>query len=74
MFILSSPKDQVSNLIVNNVYSGQILKFMFRFRIKPHCYDKKISIISITHSLKAYFDFIKCFSAFKNYPLSINNL
>ena len=33
MFNLSSPQDQVSNVIVNNVYSGQSLKFTFKFRI-----------------------------------------
>ena len=43
---MSSPQDQVSNFIVNND-----LKFTFKFRIKPQCYDKKISTISITPSL-----------------------
>ena len=41
MFNLSSPQDQVSNCIVNNAYSGQTLKFTFKFRIMPQCYDKK---------------------------------
>ena len=49
MFILSSPQDQVNNFIVNNAYSGQTKsKFTFKFRIKSHCNDKKISINSIT--------------------------
>ena len=52
MFNLSSPQDQVSNFIVNNAYSGQT--FTFKLRIKPQCFDKKLSINSLTPSLKAF--------------------
>ena len=70
MFNLFSPKDQVSNFIVNNAYSAQTEKFTFKLRIKPQCYDKKISINSITPSRKTVLTYLKCFSAFKNtlYP------
>ena len=55
MFNVSSPQDQESNFIANNAYSGQkTLKFTFKFRIKPQCYDKKISINSLIPSLKAF--------------------
>ena len=42
MFNLSSPQDQVSKFIVKITYSVQNLKFTFKFRIKPQCYDTKI--------------------------------
>ena len=54
MFNLSSPQDQVSKFIVKITYSVQNLKFTFKFRIKPQCMTQKLSIASITPSLKAF--------------------
>ena len=54
MFNLSNPQDQVSDFIVKNAYSRSNLKFTFKFRIKLQCYGKKMSIHSITPSLKAF--------------------
>ena len=53
MFNLSIPQDQVSNFIVNNAYFDKTFKLTFKFRIKRNVMATKISISSITPSLKA---------------------
>ena len=72
MFSLSSAQDQVSNFIVNNAYSGQTSSL----RSSRNVMTKKNKYKFYNPITEGIFDLIKkkCFSAFKNYPLSINNL
>ena len=49
MLNLSSPPDQVSTFIVNNVYFGKT----FKFRLNRNVMATKLSKSSITPSLKA---------------------
>ena len=52
MFNMSSPQDQVSNFILNKAYSGQT--YMLKFRIKLQFMKTKLSINSVTSSIKAF--------------------
>ena len=54
MFNLSSPQDQVDNFIVNIAYSGQTLSLRSNSEENRYVMTKKISINSITPSLKAF--------------------
>ena len=54
MFNLSSPQDKVSNFIVNNAYSGQSLSLRSNLVYSRNGYDKKLSIYSVTPSLKSF--------------------
>ena len=70
MFNLSSHYDQVSNFIVYNAYFGKT----FKFRLNLQCYGNKIKYKCYNPFIYCSFDLIKCFSAFKNYQLSFNDL
>ena len=59
MFNLFSPQDQVSNVIVNNAFSGQTKKFTFKFRIKSHYYENKIKYKLYNPFTLGIFDLIK---------------
>ena len=60
MFNPSSPQDQMSNFILNNAYSGQIVvKFTLKFRIKPPCYKNRVKYKLYNPFIEGIFDLIK---------------
>ena len=51
MFNLSSPQDQVSNVIVNNAYSGQTYSLRSNLEKSRTVMKTKLSLNSLTPSL-----------------------